>query len=77
MCSEMEFAKCCDNVHVIGDLKGWTHFYPLSKLHILLACHIINNESFSDSCGVVQKCLTEGVINIFLPKFWYISIVVF
>ena len=77
MGTEMEFANCWDDVHVIGDLEGWTCFYPPAKLHIPLASHIINNQSFSDSCGVIQKCSTDWVINIFLPKLQYISVVVF
>ena len=77
MGTEMEFANCWDDVHVIRDLEGWTCFYPPAKLHIPLASHIINNESFSDSCGVIRKCSTDWVINIFLPKFQYISVVVF
>ena len=59
MGTEMEFANCWDDVHVIRDLEGWTCFYPPAKLHIPLASHIINNQSFSDSCGVIQKCSTD------------------
>jgi hypothetical protein len=67
MSTKMKFSNCREDFQVIRSLEGWRCINPLGKLHIPLTSHIINDEGFINSRGVIGEGLTYRVVYVFLP----------
>jgi hypothetical protein len=61
MSTKMKFSNCREDFQVIRSMEGWRCVNPLGKLHIPLTSHIINDEGFINSRGVIGESLTYRV----------------
>jgi hypothetical protein len=66
--TQMEFSNCWHHFQTIGQEQARRSLYPGQEILVPLASHIICDKGSLYAIRVVGDCLTDGVVNIFLPS---------
>ena len=67
MGTQMKFSNCWDHFQIIWQEQARRFLYPGQEILVPLASHIIGDKGSLYTIRVIGDCLTNGVVDIFLP----------
>jgi hypothetical protein len=66
--AEVKLSNSWHHFQIIWQGQVWRFLYPGQEILVPLASHIIGNKGSLYTIRVVGDCLTNGIVNIFLPS---------